>query len=162
MILVRRFVVLAAWSFWLGGFVFYTAVVVPISMRVLERHPHMPKRTQGFVTREVATSLNVTGAAALAVFAVETLGTRRAAGRLAWAQALCVALMTAGLVWLVLLHPRMDEFLDSATEEVSDRSAFYALHRQYLWVSTLQFGVGVVYLLLLPAAWRREDRAPPS
>ena len=60
LILVRRFLVLAALMFWQGGFTFYAAVVVPIGTAQLGGATE-----QGFITRHVAWYLNLVGAVAL-------------------------------------------------------------------------------------------------
>src|SRR5271156_6553534 len=64
MTLVRRFMVLALLMFWLGGFTFYASVVVPVGADVLGSHLR-----QGMITRHVAWYMNLSGIAALAVFA---------------------------------------------------------------------------------------------
>jgi len=148
-IVVRRFLVLAALMFWLGGFTFYSAVVVPIGQEQLGH------RTQGEVTRQVTNYLNLAGAVSLGVLAwdvaVSTDKSRpqRRARWLSWAA------MVVALGWLVWLHRHLDDLLDAAS---FDRSTFRTSHRVYLWLSTIQWGCGVAYALLALGAWRREDR----
>ena len=64
MILLRRFLVLVALMFWLGGFTFYAAVVVPVGQEDLGSHLE-----QGFITRQVTKYLNLSGAIALLLLA---------------------------------------------------------------------------------------------
>src|SRR5689334_22865465 len=71
LILVRRFAVLAALMFWQGGFTFYAGVVVPIGTDVFGS-----AAGQAGITRRVAWYINVSGAAALAVFAWDVLAAR--------------------------------------------------------------------------------------
>src|SRR4051812_40393367 len=103
----RRFLVLGCWAFWLGGFIFYIAIVVPRSMEVLEQHPNLPHRTQGFVTRRVAPWLNGAGMVSLSLFALDWACSRRRAGRLAWIQAACWFGMAATLIWLWILFEHL-------------------------------------------------------
>src|SRR5262249_36841604 len=66
LVLGWRFIVLAAYALWQGGFFFYTAEVVPIGTDVLGS-----ATSQGFITRRVAIKMNQFGAAALAIFALD-------------------------------------------------------------------------------------------
>jgi hypothetical protein len=156
-ILPRRFLVLVALMFWLGGFTFYAGVVVPIGREVLGTD-----REQGFITRQVTEYLNLSGGIALAVLAWDVAATadssrpRRATRALAWLG------MTAALVLLVWLHPHLDALLDPEAARVLDRKAFRRLHRLYLWGSTVQWGFGVLYTWTTLAAWRAEDRTNAS
>ena len=70
--------------------------------------------------------------------------------------------MTLGLVALVWLHPHMDRYLDLDNTRIIDRRAFRFEHRWYLWISTTQWGAGLVYTFLMLMAWKREDRVAPS
>src|SRR6516165_1246752 len=56
MILLRRYLVLAALFFWQGGFTFYASVVVPVGQQVFG---HL---RQGFVTRQVTEYMMLSGA----------------------------------------------------------------------------------------------------
>src|SRR5262245_34684437 len=64
---LRRFLVLTALMFWQGGFVFYSAVVVPIGGQI-----YGPIE-QGFVTRQVTTYLNLSGAVGLVLLGLDVL-----------------------------------------------------------------------------------------
>jgi hypothetical protein len=155
MITLRRFVLLAALLFWLGGFVFYTAVVVPIGTEELG------SLQQGFITRRVTRTLNLSAAIALAVLLWDLLRHDPSAWRrrLRWS---CWFGMVLALITLFYNHAYLDRLLDADTMTVRDRRAFYLAHRAYLWLSTVQWGFGVVFLLLLPAAWRAQDREEPT
>jgi hypothetical protein len=150
---VRRFLVLAALLFWQGGFVFYAAVVVPIGQEVLTSGT-----TQGFITRRVSNWLNFAGAVALVPLLADALARgcqsrRRTRLRLAVWGGLAITL--ALLVWL---HPRVDAFLDADLHIIEDFKGFRPWHRWYLWISTVQWALGVAYMALMLWAWRDEDR----
>ena len=132
--LLRRFVVLTALMFWQGGFLFYASVVVPIGQEVLGSH-----KEQGFITQRVTNYLNLSGAIALAILAWDIAASR---GSSAWrygARWLCWLGMLATLLWLVWLHPRLDDLLDTTLKDIIEHRAFRAQHRTYLWVSTAQW-----------------------
>jgi len=145
---IRRVLALVAFAFWQGGFTFYTAVVVPTGTEVLGS-----AAAQGFITRRVTGYINIAGAAALVFLTWDAMATR-SARRIRLVMCL---LLAAGVVALMLLHPRLDAMLDAERERVLDRSAFRPIHRVYLWVSTAQWFAGVTYLVLTPFAWRRDD-----
>lgn len=150
MLVARRFLTLVAFAFWLGGFAFYTGVVVPVGTEVLGSPV-----AQGFVTRRVAFWMNVAGVASIPMLlwdAAATCSWRRSRVAL-------TILVAIALVALWQMHPRLDAMLDPVAERVVDRPRFRPLHRQYLWVSSALFAFGVAYLMLTICAWRRMDRA---
>lgn len=151
--LSRRFLVLAALMFWQGGFIFYASVVVPIGQDQLGHFD------QGLITRRVTNYLNLAGAVALVVLAGEAAlisdsSKLRRWGR--WAAWAGMALLLAALVWL---HPRLEQLIDLDQERLVDRAAFRPLHRTYLWLSTVQWAIAIIYTLLILRGWREEDRA---
>ncbi len=146
MILLRRFLLLWLLMFWLGGFTFYAAVVVPIGTEVLGSSSE-----QGWITQRVTNWLNLAGALALAGWAWD-IAAEPAATRLRQSlRWLLWLLLAIGLVVLVVLHPRMDALLDSR----HNRAAFRSLHRVYLWVSTAQWGVAVALTFATMRNWSR-------
>jgi hypothetical protein len=156
MILFRRFLVMTALLFWQGGFLFYAAVVVPVAQEVLGSHLR-----QGFVTRRVTNRLNLSGAIALAIVALE-LATSDRKRRRRLARAILWLGMAAALALLVWLHIHLDSMLDPDQRLILDREQFYTSHRAYLWISTVQWAFGVVFLWLTLAAWRAADQASVS
>jgi hypothetical protein len=151
LLLLRRYLVLAALFFWQGGFTFYASVVVPIGQQVFG-----PLR-QGFVTRQVTVYLNLAGAAALTLLLWDLIAARDASAwrrRGRWLLWLGMALTLASLFWL---HGRLDELLVPKGRIILDADAFHPRHRLYLWISTLQWGCALVYLFLTLLIWRRED-----
>jgi hypothetical protein len=152
--LLRRLLVLIALMFWQGGFTFYAAVVVPVGQEVLGTH-----FKQGRITRRVTVYLNLAGAVALLPLAWDAATSAdrwRLWRRLRW---LALIGMAAGLALLFWLHPRIDELIDLEAGYISGRKEFRAGHRWYLWISTVQWGLGLVYALLTLHAWRDGDRA---
>src|SRR5437870_1841743 len=70
--LLRRLLVLAAFAYWQGGFTFYAGVVVPLGTEVLGG-----AGDQARVTRLVTWYLSLSGAAVLAVFALDVIADPR-------------------------------------------------------------------------------------
>jgi hypothetical protein len=154
---VRRFVVLATWLFWQGGFTFYASVVVPIGTNYLRS-----ALEQGFITRRVTFYLNLAGAAAVVTLAWDILTTQDPSAwrrRLRWLLWALVAGMLAALAWL---HPQLDELMNPTTVTVREPPYFRGLHRWYLWISTVQWAAGLASLLLLLVAWRGADAVRAS
>ncbi len=148
--LLRRFLVLAALMFWLGGFTFYGAIVVPIGQKEFG-----PK--QGIVTRQVTHYMNLSGAVALVIFAWDLVLLKNGPirRRLLW---ICWAGMAVTLALLVYFHSSLSEMMDSGNLSTPIPDSFHALHRWYLWISTVQWACGVAYAFLTVAGWRQTDR----
>jgi hypothetical protein len=153
MVLLRRFLLLWLLMFWLGGFTFYAAVVVPIGTEVLGSTV-----TQGWITREVTFWLNVAGAVALAAWAWDLAAGPAPIRRVQWLRWVLWAGLALLLVALVVLHPRLDALLDRDRERVLDRSTFRTLHRAYLWVSTVQWAGAILLSAATLWSWRATDR----
>ncbi len=151
-VVVWRFVVVAAYAFWQGGFLFYTSEVVPIGTDVLGS-----AREQGFITRLVAERMNQAGIVALAIFGADLWLTRgqsqkrRAYRTVFWAGLVALHAM------LIFLHPQLDAMLDPMSKTVRDPESFHVRHRFYLWASTVQWFLGLAYLGLAILAWREDD-----
>jgi hypothetical protein len=151
MTLIRRFLVVMALLFWQGGFLFYAAVVVPVAQ---QETSHL---RQGFITRRVTNFLNLSGAIALGVLALDLAVAdpkpwRRIARGVLWLG------MAVILAWLAWLHADLDALLDRDAMRIVDRSAFGVGHRTYLWISTIQWIFGLAFLWLTLAEWRAADR----
>ncbi len=150
--LPRRFLALAALMFWQGGFIFYASVVVPVGQ---QRLGHFD---QGLITRRVTDYMNLAGAAALLVLAWDVVGTNdpsHVRRGLRWGSWLGMAALLAALFWL---HPRLDALIDLDLDRLRDRAAFRTGHRWYLWLSTVQWGLAILYALVMLRSWREEDR----
>jgi hypothetical protein len=135
-------------SLWLGGFTFYSALVIPIL------HDQLSATEAGFVTQRVTTRLNDIGAIALVACWAEALVVRRPSNlRLRPIRLILLAATSALLLFLAGLHRVMDDRL-----EMGHFDHFYPLHRAYLIASTIQWAVNIPLLLLLT---RPEPPAPP-
>jgi hypothetical protein len=157
MLTLRRYLVIIGLMFWQGGFTFYAAVVVPIGTEVLGSISR-----QGFITREVTRFVNVAGAAGLVLLAWDVIaGTdpcrlrRRARSGLWFVMALSQAL-------LFVLHPYLDERMQSKGRIIHDLETFHSIHRVYLWTHTVQWGAGLVFLALMLRAWQDETGSAKS
>jgi hypothetical protein len=150
--LLLRLMVIAALMFWQGGFTFYAAVVVPVGQRVLGSHLE-----QGFITREVTWYLNLAGGVCLAVLCMELVDANGSPQLKKWQWALCAAL-AATLAALVWGRVQLDTLIDLEGHGLLERAAFRTRHRMYLWASTLQWGLGLSYLILTLKRWQLSDR----
>src|SRR5262249_56877927 len=108
MLTVRRSLVLAALALWLGGFTFYSAVVVPIGT------DRLGITSQGFITQRVTEWLNLIGAVALLPLGWDALA-GAAPGRGRWLRPGLWLILAATLAALWVLHPYLSELLDPPT-----------------------------------------------
>jgi len=151
MITAWRFLILQLLMLWLGGFLFYTAVVVPIGT-----HELGSALEQARITRHVSHVINMIGLAALPVLFIETLLYRRK--RPLFFAMLCLwIIMLATVLAMIWMRSRMLPMVDFEARSFPDRAEFYGWHRVYLWTITVMWGAGVSHALLMLAAWRRSD-----
>ena len=152
MVVLRRFLVVQALMLWQGGFLFYAAFVVPTGTDVLGS-----SLNQGWITRRVTNDMNLVGAVALALLALDQFA-EPALRRRRWVFWAILAATLAALVWL---HPRMDALLNFEELSVRDHPTFRFYHRTYLWVCTVQWLAGLGYVWVTLRAWGRTNRADP-
>jgi len=141
---IRRFLTLQALLLWQGGFVFYAAVVVPVGTDVLGS-----SAMQGAVTQQVTNWLNRLGVAALCILAWDVAFTspRRTIRWITWGG-------TAGLLAvLFFLHAVLDSNFDSTRKISADPATFKTVHITYLWVSTIQWLLSLVFAWSTLRAW---------
>jgi hypothetical protein len=150
MLVLRRFVVLVALMFWLGGFTFYAGVVVPIGREVLGS-------AQSEVTRHVSFYLNLTAALALLPLGWDIFATRDPVRRRRVLRWLCCAAVLATVIGLIWLRVQLSDMLDHPSQDSVTKALFRSGHRIYLWISTVQWGAGVGFTVLTILAWRAED-----
>ncbi len=140
-----RFVCFVMLSIWVGGFTFYSAVVIPIL------HESLGSVETGYVTRRVTDDINAVGfitAASwwLLVWVERKQSDQQRIPLRARRIRLGLLLMTSAiLLFLVGLHQIMDARLDSG-----DLREFYPLHRVYLIASTIQWfsNLGLMSVLI--------------
>ena len=138
---IRRFLFIAAVAFWLGGFTFYTSVVIPVGTHTLG------SVRQGFITQQVTGWLNVAGAVALPLVFWNMAAVWRARGRaMRFALAATWVVMAVVEIELFVLHPMMDRLLDLRAKHVLDYGRFDHLHYIYLMSSTVQWAVGLIHV----------------
>jgi hypothetical protein len=152
--LAIRYATLIALMFWQGGFTFYASIVVPVSTEVLNS-----SLRQGFISQAVTYRLNISAACALAVLALDltcTCDPSRIRKWIRWGLWLGMALCQGLLFWL---HDYLNGFMVSKGLIILDPEAFRPAHRAYLWLHTVQWALGLVFVGLMLRAWQREDTA---
>ena len=151
----RRFLLLQALLLWQGGFVFYSAIVVPIGTDVLGS-----ASAQGEITALVTVWLNRIGFVFLVILAWDILTTRDPNSRRINVRRTLGVIAALLLFLLFYLHDLMDYFLDPTGRTIAMRRPFRIMHIIYLCVSTVHWGIGLAMVWLTLAAWRAEDRSP--
>ena len=148
--LALRSLSLLALAVWVGGFTFYSAVVIPVL------HESMGSVEAGLITQRVTDTLNGIGAAAVVLCCLWAAVERPPyAVRSNRARLGLLAASTALLVVLIALHRVMDRRL-----ETSGLRGFYPLHRAYLLASTAQWAANLGLLLVFALGWRDHPRVP--
>ncbi len=153
MLVFRRFCFVQALSLWQGGFLFYTAFVVPVGTQVLGA-----ASAQGMITARVTDSLNAIGVVGLALIAWELNYGRDRSPRRIGTRWWCWAVMLVCQWLLFYLHQLLDAFMDPDRTRVVIKPLFYPVHRVYLWAITVQWFACLILTALTLAAWRSEDR----
>jgi hypothetical protein len=150
-ILVARLLALWALTYWVGGFTFYSAVVIPLL------HEELGSSLEtGLVTRRVTDVLNLLGIATITLGWIATFMERT--GKLfttnRWRSTIvALAVTTVCLIILIALHRVLDRKLDGA-----DMHDFYPLHRLYLWVCTVQWFANMILLRCWATAGPRRGQ----
>jgi hypothetical protein len=155
MTLLRRFLVVAAFALWMGGFTFYSSFAIPAATELLEGG----HRAAGFITQRVTQPLNICGVIALVLLLWNMLAGWRVASRTerGWLVGTWVFLV-AGEIALIVLHPMLDAKLDIASRRILPATNFDTWHRAYLWISTAQWIAALPLLWFTLAVWRREEK----
>ncbi len=147
-LLVLRFLCLFSPLIWVGGFTFYSAVVIPVL------HDTLGSLDTGYVTQRVTDHLNAAGGVAVILWWLDAWADRPSGSALA--RRVRLGLLTATtviLLGLVGLHRVMDDRL-----EFGGLREFYPLHRVYLIVSTVQWFVNLG-LMAVGITLRRDGQA---
>jgi hypothetical protein len=138
--------------FWQGGFLFYSAVVVPVA-----RSRPETKEVQPLVTRDVTRYLNFVGVFAIVVLGWDALATTDPSRRRQGLRVVSCVVLAVALGALFWLHPKLSELMDGGGQTIKPGSTLYPLHRVYLLFSTLQWFICLTSVWLMLSAWRVED-----
>ena len=151
--IARRYLVLLAIAIWLGGFTFYSVVVIHTAHRVLDS-----MLETGLVTQQVSGWLNWIGVGTLVILLWNVLSGWLTQNRfLRNLLAAMWLIMAAVQVWLFVLHPVLDRQIDLETRHLVDRVQFHSVHTSYVTLSTIQWASGLIYLFCALHAWRKAD-----
>jgi hypothetical protein len=141
-----RFLCLLTLAVWVGGFTFYSSVVI----RAL--HASLGSMETGYVTQQVTDYLNAIGVATVTVWAFTAWVERSVGSRRARLTRLVLLATTSGLLLaLILLHRVMDLRLDTG-----GLRGFYPLHRAYLIVCTAQWVANLGLLAVSLLLWTQD------
>jgi hypothetical protein len=139
---VFRWLFLVALSIYIGGFTFYSAVVIPVLHDRLES-----SLETGLITQRVTDVLNLLGVVTLSLgwcvyglSAVRAFRSDRGGGRKIWP----LVISSICLVVLLVLHRVLDHKLETNTF-----AGFYPYHQAYLWTSTVQWFANLALLIQL-------------
>jgi len=149
--MVRRYAVLLIFAMWMGGFTFYTLVVIPTGGKVLDGG----ERDVGFITQQITNWLNWLGVAALLVLGWNAWAEGRGFWRLVLGA--CWTVMAVSLVGLFVIHPVLDGMLDKDSHKIHGGSVFFDWHRRYMAVASLQWLAALAYMWVALIVWRRTD-----
>jgi hypothetical protein len=151
--IVRRYLVVLAVSFWLGGFTFYSVVVIHTAHRVLDS-----MLETGLITQRVSGWLNLIGVGALVILLWDVFALWRIKAKwMRWVLVSLWVVMAGVQVWLFLLHPNLDRQIDLETRDLVNRMQFRSVHTFYVTLSTVQWAAGLVYVFCALCAWRCVD-----
>jgi hypothetical protein len=139
---VFRWLFLVALSIYIGGFTFYSAVVIPVLHDRLES-----SFETGLITQRVTDMLNLLGAVTLSLgwsvdglSAVREFRSDRGSHWKIWP----LVISSICLIVLLVLHRVLDHKLRTNTF-----AGFYPCHRAYLWTSTVQWFANLALLIQL-------------
>ncbi len=127
--------VLITWAAWWGGLSFYAIVVVPIGTEALG------SAQQGFITQQVTFWHNCIFALFIGLLIGEAA---YRPARLLWAAIATLAIVN---IALFIQHAYLTKQMDFHEQTVP--AAFYRQHATYLWITTVEWliGLGMPFLL---------------
>lgn len=132
-------VLFLVWALWWGGLCFYAVVVVPIGTELIG------SVEQGFITQQVTLWHNgLTGIVVLCLF----IEAGRRSYRVLWAAGGILAIV---LVCQIAWHFHLTATMDFQHQTVPE--GFYAEHAIYLWMTAIEWTIGLtmpLYLFAIP------------
>lgn len=138
-----RIVLIATLALWLGGLTFYSIFVVPVG------NERLGSIGQGMLTAIITRELNAIGNVAFSCILIDAVLARR---RWQLAAAIILALSQIGLY---AVHDQLFSRIDFESGSLlphADGSSFYATHRIYLILTSLQWLIGLAIFCRLIAA----------
>ena len=153
---LRYFLVFQAFLFWQGGFLFYSAVVVPTGTDVVGSD------VQGFITQEVTNWMTVIGLFWHLLFAWDLLATHDPFQRRAKLRFLAWLVSFVALGALVFVHNRLDLLLEEGRKTESSQDWFRIWHGVYLWTATGQWILGMLNAWWTLGAWTQHHVQTPT
>jgi len=156
--IARRFLMLCALGWWLGGLTFYSLVVIRASHQIVGNHTKV-----GFITQKATAGLNAIGVGALALMLWNGAASCRGVGP--WTRRGLAATWLAAVAahaWLYVLHARLDAMLDFQVRQVQAGARFHGPHELYLIATSIEWFASLGYLLVALVAWRQEDATSAS
>ena len=146
---IFRLLFVVALSIYIGGFTFYSAVVIPVLHDRLES-----SLETGLITQRVTDVLNLLGVVTLSLgwcvyglSAVSGVRSDRGSRFKIWP----LVISSICLVVLLVLHRVLDRKLETSTF-----SGFYPYHRAYLWTSTVQWFANLGLLIQSTGVFTRS------
>ncbi len=139
-----QFAVTLSLAVWWGGLTFYAAIIVPLGIE------QFGGIEQGLLTQRVTVRLNLAGTLAGICLLADAL----------WHQprncrAVLASLLLALQGWLWFLHSRLSRWMETVSSSLPTGESFYHEHRVYLWVTSVQWLIGLaclwVWCVRLPA-----------
>lgn len=133
------------WMFFVGGFSFYLAIVVPIGGNTIG------PEVQGLVTEHVSKITNIFGLIAGIIWVF-----RSHAQKFGWSCLSQGVVLIASSIALMVLHAEVVASLNLKPMNLFSDWTFYGIHRLYMWITLLQWLAMVA--LAINALWRDRRR----
>jgi hypothetical protein len=150
----RRYCYILLMGAWMGGFTFYSLIVIPTAQRVLAS-----QRDAGFITQQVTRWLNLIGVGVLlALLWLWAAGWKARSARLRFWLAATWVIMALMQVCLFVTHPLIDQFLDAQKHRIHQYEQFDQMHTVYLVFATVQWSAAMLQIWLMLLGWRMQDQ----
>lgn len=153
--MLRRYLYLLTFAWWMGGLTFYALIVIPVAAHVLGRH-----RDVGFITQQVTLWLNLTGTVPLGIFLWNLIADQKLA--FGWRRKLFQGswiLMAATQAGLFVSHAWLGGILDASKHRILDTDSFEFRHGVYETLVTILWVTALVHAWLTLQLWQVRDRS---